>query len=260
MYKLSELTQLLEQIAPLSLSQKMIERGDYDNSGIIIQSTDYANKILFSLDLSLQTVDKAKSLGCDTIITHHPAIYAPIKQLSIYDQTKPLLLAIQYQMNVLSYHLNLDISSAGIDHSLALGLNANNIEIIDFIDQEHGYGRRANVKSQSLQQFVEYIKKTFNTDKVVYYGNKTVSKIASFCGSGGSTAMQCVSSGVEVDTIITSDLPHHYLKELIEYDKNVVILPHYVSEQYGFNRFFELLTQKLDSKAQTFYFVDDRFM
>ena len=259
MCKLSNLMTVLQDIAPLSLSQKMIERGDYDNSGLIVESTDKADKILFSLDLSVEVVEKAKSLGCDTIITHHPAIYMPIKNLSVNEQTKPLMLAIQNEMNVISMHLNLDIASAGIDHSLALGLGGKDVEILDLIDGEHGYGRVSTVDSQSLEQFIERIERIFETKKLVYYGNRRVNKIASFCGSGGSQAVKCCDFN-EVDTVITSDLAHHHLKELIEKDKNVVILPHYVSEQYGFNKFYQAVNEKLYGKAQTFYFVDNRFM
>ncbi|MBE5737489.1 MAG: Nif3-like dinuclear metal center hexameric protein [Clostridiales bacterium] len=259
MCKLSNLMTVLQEIAPLSLSQKMIEKGDYDNSGLIIESSDTADKILFSLDLSVEVVERAKELGCDTIITHHPAIYAPIKNLSVNDQTKALILAIQNRISVISMHLNLDIASAGIDHSLALGLGGRDIKILDLIDGEHGYGRVSTVDKQSLVQFVEKVERTFETRKLVYYGNREVNKIASFCGSGGSQALQCCDND-EVDTVITSDLAHHHLKELIENDKNVVILPHYVSEQYGFNKFYQAVSEKLNGKAQTFYFVDNRFM
>ena len=259
MCKLSNLMTVLQELAPLSLSQKMIERGDYDNSGLIIESSEKADKILFSLDLSVEVVEKAKSLGCDTIVTHHPAIYMPVKNLSVNEQTKSLMRAIQNEMNVISMHLNLDVASAGIDHSLALGLGGKDIEILDLIDGEHGYGRVSTVDNQTLEQFVDRIEKTFETKKLVYYGNRRVNKIASFCGSGGSQALQCCCRD-EVDTVITSDLAHHHLKELIENNKNVVILPHYVSEQYGFNKFYQTVSEKLYGKVQTFYFVDNRFM
>ena len=52
------------------------------------------NKILFSLDLSNETLKKAVELGCDTIVTHHPAIYNPVKRLSINDDTAPIVNAI----------------------------------------------------------------------------------------------------------------------------------------------------------------------
>ena len=78
MFKLNQLMEVIEEYAPLSLSRKMIEKGSYDNSGIIVKSGDNCQKILFSLDLSSESVKKAVELKCDTIVTHHPAIYTPV--------------------------------------------------------------------------------------------------------------------------------------------------------------------------------------
>lgn len=260
MCKLDGLLSKLQSIAPLSLSEKMIEMGDYDNSGIIVKSSDKAERILFSLDLTNHAVIKAVELDCDTIITHHPAIYNPIKNLSIDGQNKSVLLAIKNNINVISMHLNLDIATLGIDHFLSLGLGGENQKIIQVIDKENGYGRLANVQEQSLDVFVSKIKKNFGTEKVVYYGQNTVKNIASFCGSGASVAVKVFGENLNFDTVITSDVSHHQLIELIENGKNIVIIPHYVSEQYGFNKFYQLILDKLESNQKAFYFIDHRFM
>lgn len=259
MYKLNDFMGVLEQVAPLELSHKMIQRGDYDNSGIIVQNSNEVNSVLFSLDLSLDAVNKAIELKCDTIVTHHPAIYAPIKSLGVDEASKPLLLAIKNGINVISMHLNLDIATGGIDHSLAVGLGATETCIVDMVDEKCGYGRVFNVEKQPLQHFVDQIKKTFNTQKIICYGQKEVQKVASFCGSGGSVALSVLGNN-EIDTIVTSDLAHHQLKEMVEQGKNVVIIPHYVSEQYGFNIFYQTISSMVEQKIKTFYFVDNRFM
>ncbi len=259
MYKINDLMTLIDEIAPLSLSQKLIDSGSYDNSGLLVKLSDKADKILFSLDLSIASVECAIKNGCDTIITHHPAIYMPVKTISI-DGDKALALALKNGLNIISMHLNLDVARCGIDNCLCQGLGGTNIEIIDVVDGENGYGRRAKINKQSIDAFVENIKKTFGAQKVNYYGDRPVEKYASFCGSGGSHAVDYLDRLNDVDTIVTSDLAHHQIKEFIEKDKNVVIIPHYVSEQFGFSKFYELVSKKLDEKAQTFYFLDNRFM
>ena len=60
MYSLTEYFTILNQIAPMSLSEKMILRGDYDNSGILIKCHERVEKVLFSLDLS-EEVDKLRA-------------------------------------------------------------------------------------------------------------------------------------------------------------------------------------------------------
>lgn len=250
----------LEKLAPLSLSQKMIEKGSYDNSGIIVDNNTPVRKVLFSLDLSLLAVEKAVEFGCDTILTHHPAIYMPIKNLSENGITKPLIRAIKAGLNVISMHLNLDVATSGIDECLAAGLGATDSKIIELVTEKQGYGREFNVKSVDISDYVDGIKEQFKSDKIICYGKGTVNRVASFCGSGGDSALSGVVSGLSIDTIITSDLAHHVLKELIESGKKVIIIPHYVSEQFGFNKFSNLVEKTLNGKVQTFYFEDKRFM
>ena len=259
MYKISDLVTLIDQIAPLSLSYKLIERGSYDNSGLLVKLTDSADKILFSLDLSVCAVLYAIDNGCDTIITHHPAIYSPIKEINI-DNDKALALAVKNGLNVISMHLNLDVALDGIDASLCQGLGGRDIKIIEIVDSDCGYGRLATVKEQSLDSFASSIAKEFGSQKIICYGDKPVKNVASFCGSGASTALEYLSALDDADTMVTSDISHHQLKELVENGKNVVIIPHYVSEQYGYKKFYDLVSKKLDKKAQTLYFLDNRFM
>ena len=260
MYKIDELMSLLEGLAPLELSYKMIEQGAYDNSGLIVKTSDSADKILFSLDLTLSCVNRAIELGCDTIITHHPAIYNPIKTLSIDGQEKALLTAIKNGISVISMHLNLDIASCGIDYQLAKGLGAKQMKILNAVLGENGYGKLSCVNKQSAQDFLSGAKKTFGSQKIIMYGDKAVQTIASFCGSGASEALSMIKKLSEVDTIITSDIAHHELKEFIENGFNVMIIPHYVSEQFGFNKFYDEVTKLVKEKAKTFYFLDERFM
>ena len=259
MYKLKEYLTLLENFAPLYLSDKMIEKGAYDNSGIIVESHDCVEKVLFSLDLSMAAVCEAKARGCDTIITHHPAIYAPIKMLSVNDQTRALTEAVKLGLNVISMHLNLDVAREGIDYNLALALGAKEQTILDVIEDGAGYGREFLVDKIQLDELVEQLKGKLNTDKVITYGNGSVKRVGTFCGAGGTDAVKAAQNGSLADVFITSDLAHHNLKELIELDKKVVIIPHYAAENYGFEKFYEYALNNC-VKAQAYYFTDKRFM
>ncbi len=260
MCNLEQFMTVLESFAPLNLSKKMIEKGSYDNSGIIVKHHQQINSVLFSLDLSDASVYKAIECGCDTIVTHHPAIYNPIKNLGVTGDTKALLTAVSNGINVISMHLNLDVAKGGIDDCLCKGLGGKNPKIIDQIDSDCGYGKEAEIDGVEIEQFVNEIKAKFGSEKIVFYGAGKVEKIASFCGGGASEAMDKVASGLtDADTIITSDMAHHQLLSLISAEKKVIIIPHYVSEEYGFKKFFDAVSQKVD-KTSMYYFTDKRFM
>lgn len=261
MFNLEKLVQLLENYAPLELSRKMIEKGDYDNSGVIVNNHDYVKGVLFTLDLTEIAVDKALELGCDTIITHHPAIYNPIKSLGETQDTFALLKAVKSNLNVLSMHLNLDVADCGIDFELAKGLGAKQTHILDYLDETHGYGREFSVEKIALDEFVKKVEKVFGSDKIIAYGCENVCKIASFCGGGSSHALSEVANKTtNADTIVTSDIPHHVLLALVNMKRNVIILPHYVSENYGFNKFYACVAGQLPKDVKAHYFTDKRFM
>ncbi len=259
MYKLKDFFGVLDEYAPLKLSHLMVEQGDYDNSGIIVESREDVERVLFSLDLSEEAVLSAVANGCDTIVTHHPAIYQPIKTLSYKDGTQPLLMALARRMNVISMHLNLDVAKNGIDYYLMQSTLAGEGKVLDIIDGECGYGRECETNF-SLDNLVKNLKSSLGTDKVIVYGQGSAGVIATFCGGGSSHALNLITSGKsKADTVITSDMPHHIIKELIEKGKNIVLIPHYSAEEYGFNKFYNHIKEKLSGYISAYYFEDKRF-
>ncbi len=263
MFSLDQFFNTLSNLAPIEYSYEFIAKGDYDNSGILVRSTDCVNKVLFTLDLTEYAVKRAVRLGVDTIVTHHPAIYAPIKALDVFSSdTGALTKAIEKKINVISMHLNLDVSNDGIDQSLATALSGKNCKIIEYLNDKVGYGREFLINSQTLADYKKYVKTVLKTEKVVVYGKlkDTVQKVASFCGAGSSSAIKAVKElKTDADTIVTSDVPHHVIKELIENNKKIIIIPHYVAEEFGFNRYCEKVKKLVLDKAEIFYLDDKRF-
>ncbi len=265
MLSINEFFDILDKRAPLYLSKKIVALGDYDNSGILVKLNDNVNRVLFTLDLTEEAVKKAKLNKCDTIVTHHPAIYYPIKEISKDDMTtKALGLAVKNGLNVISMHLNLDVAENGIDYYLSLGLGAKNPKVLDFTDSYHGYGRVFDIEETQLNKYVEKVKKEFNTKKVIYYGKRTdkIRRVASFCGAGSSYAKKEMDSGnlKDVDLIVTSDIPHHLIKEFSEYKKDILILTHYASENYGLYRFYKTIEKDSINKVTLFYFTDKKYL
>lgn len=265
MYNLNQFYAVLESLAPIRLSQQAVSQGDYDNSGILVGNHDQVKKVLFSLDLSDLAVKRAISLGVDTIVTHHPAIYMPLKNLTQSDpQQAPLLTAIARGKNVISMHLNLDFAKDGIDQSLAVGLGGEKVNILQPYSQENeGYGREFSIAPVTLAQFVKNAKKTFGTDKIICYGNKNqvVNSVASFCGGGSSHAVDCVQNKLtNAEVIVSSDFAHHNVTALVQSGKAVVVIPHYASENYGFKRYFQNVKNTVGENLSLFYFEDKRYL
>ena len=160
-------------------------------------------------------------------------------------------------------HLNLDVCSGGIDASLATALGAKSYRILDSIDENNGYGREFSLDGITFDEFIKRAKKNLKTSKVTVYGKRSnILKMgASFCGAGSSIAEKVVLKGeTNADVIVTSDMKHNVIVSLVERGKNLLIVPHYASENYGFRNFYDSAVKALNGKVKTEFFEDKRFL
>lgn len=260
MITLKELAAMMDKICPLSLSEACKARGMHDNSGLLISRKGGVNKIAFALDLTKDAVNEAAKAGCDCFITHHPAIYYGLTEIDEEEVVGGAVFsAIQNNMAVFSQHLNLDYAAGGIDDMLAYGLGASSFTALDTIGENAGYGKVFTLPPVSLGEFAEKIKSKFSTDKVIVYGgyDKTIEKVASFCGAGGGEA---AAHKGEADVFVTSDAPHHVIREIAESGKSLILLPHYAAENYGFKVFFSKMKGLLEGRAEAEYYEDRRYL
>lgn len=254
--KLTEIYKLVDKIAPFSISGEYCEKyGAYDNSGILFDCGREIKCALFSLDCSMRAVEEAKKINAELLITHHPAIYTPLKELSADNAVTECAKA---GISIISAHLNLDCAKGGIDDSLAEALGAK--KTVRMHELTNGsYGSVFEVKKLPLGEFVNTAKKTLQTERVVVYGESPVQKIASFCGAGmdDETVAFALSNGA--DTFVSSDPKHHLIAEAVGKGMNVVIFTHYAAENYGFKRFYQKIKEK-GSLVRAEFFADERLM
>ena len=113
--QIKDIMNLLEELAPPKLAYH------WDNVGLLVgERNAVVNRILLSLDITPSIVDHAVKKGFDLIITHHPLIFNPIKNV-----TEPMILKlIKNDIAVYTMHTNLDQIREGVSKALAdrLGL------------------------------------------------------------------------------------------------------------------------------------------
>ena len=257
MLKINEIVAKLNEAFPLEHSDIFCKVFDgYDNSGLIANVSEYTDKLVFALDLSEKVVEYAVENGAQMIVTHHPAIYRPIKELGSNIDTRGLMCAIKNGITVYSMHLNADVGVNGIDESLMRASGGVNGKICQQIKENCGYGRVFEVKEQTLNDFVTNLKNNLQTDFMPVYGdiNMPIKTAGTFCGAGGSTAVQYSN---EVDVVVSSDLPHHIIATLVYNGKAVVTPTHYASENFGFKIIYNTF-KKENTQIECLYYDDVR--
>lgn len=118
----ADLVRIIEGLAPAGLAE------EWDNSGLQVGDPQaQVCTVLATLDLNEIVLDEAMTSGCDTILTHHPLLFAPVSTL-IEGKPKERLLRtlVREGISVLSCHTNLDAATGGIAGIAAdaLGLEA----------------------------------------------------------------------------------------------------------------------------------------
>ena len=256
--KLNEFYQIADEIAPKALSDEFCKQvNGYDNSGVLVDTGDEINAVLFSLDLSNSAIEKAIDYKVKLIVTHHPAIYGGQDKIRVSDFQplgEKLVKCIKNGISVISMHLNLDCADGGTDESLKEGIEkaaggekGETLAVMHSLSNG-GYGRAYGVKATTLGTLAKAMEAEFNTSRIITYGKaqKPVEKVASFCGAGGDERAVQFALEQGADVIVSADFKHHILLLAKENGLNAVVLTHYCAEQYGFEKFYKKIRQSID--------------
>lgn len=135
MAKIGQIMSWIEEMAPRHLA------ADWDNVGLMLgDPAAEVEKVLMALDCSQEVVEEAIQLGAGMIITHHPLLFKPLKNLR-YDTPTGRLIRPLLQNNIAVYsaHTNLDAAAAGINATLAERLDLQSVQVLEQGWQEQYY-------------------------------------------------------------------------------------------------------------------------
>ena len=92
------------------------------------------------------------------------------------------------------------------------------------------------------------MEKEFSTKRIVSYGEKDrkIQRVASFCGAGVDESSIIWAAKEGADAIVSADFKHHLISMAVEMGLSVIALTHYASENYGFEKFYQKIRQRMD--------------
>ncbi len=204
---------------------------EWDNVGFQIGNGETkVTKILLTLDVTENAINKAIKEKVNLIISHHPFIFRPIKKI-----TNPFYFRlIKNDISVYCAHTNLDVIQNGVNDALAEKLNLQNTKIIlnetgltteitkyfQKDDENLGLGLIGELEvPQKLAEFAKFVKAKLKCPFVkLWIGNKNENRLikkVAVCGGSGSNLIPkiignadvFVSSGFDYHTLLSCKMP-----------------------------------------------------
>ncbi len=186
---------------------------EWDNVGLLVgDSEQEIKKIFVALDATEAIIDEAITWGADLLLTHHPLIFSPLKQINTSDFiSSRVVKLLNNRVNCYAMHTNYDVIKMGDLAEEKLGMSSSYVFLPLDSDSAVGLGRCGELKNPcTIRDLGERIKHVFSLKNVTVYGDdleREIRKIAILPGSGKSGIETAIKEGVEV--YITGDIGYH---------------------------------------------------
>lgn len=223
------LLDFLDDYAPFSCAES------WDNVGLMVGDPLAAvSGILISLDPSLEVFDEAKAAGCNTIISHHPLLFHPLKQiLTNTVQGSLLRRALLDDLQIIACHTNLDVVSGGVNDALAVKIGVTVTEPLVARDCaiSCGFGRIGILKNAMTgPQFLQHLSASLDQPDILVAGvlPEKIDRVAVCGGSCGEFGPQAQDGGAQL--LITSEVKHSQARWAEDAGFCLIDCGHYATE------------------------------
>lgn len=248
MRTVQEIMEYLNGIAPFSTAE------DWDNAGLLLGDPARAvRRAVVCLDLTREAAEFAVRTGADLVLTHHPAIFRPLRAVTPREPWYPLL---ANGIAVLSLHTNLDAAPRGVSDALrdALGLTPEepSCEVSRFLL----FGRCAETDART---FAEETKARFHAAGLscaprLTAGGGRFTRVAVCGGAGGEFWQDALRAGAGL--LVTGEAKYHECVDAHNAGLPVLLLGHWLSEQFVLPRLRDWV-QTFAPEIETRLFQED---
>lgn len=251
MSKVKDVIGAMKKIAP----EEFAYNKEYDNVGLIVGDPDAeVDRVLCCLDVTNNVIDEAVKVGAQMIVSHHPMIYHPIKNIVMSDpQGKKIIKAIQKNIAIYAAHTNLDFIKNGINDFMADALGLIDVKPLDpYISQQEGFGRVGNLSGRiNCMVLKAEVRSLLKDDYVRIVGepDRDVKRIAIINGAGGGDISYIdMAMKADADCLITADVKHHVA--VYAYDNKITLIePQHFTMEYAYiSRLVKILKMECVAK------------
>lgn len=232
MTKVKDIIQQLQQLFPEDLAVAG------DPVGLQLGDREAAvKKVMTTLDVRPNVVQEAIKQGVDLVVSHHPLIFHPARNLDFADPQKRMYAdLIKHDIAVYSIHTNSDKAVNGSSQWEAEALGLQDINPFCLDDDGIAIGRRGDLpQTMTAKDFAYYVKSKLQVDFVrLITGNnqQTISRVGLVCGDGNKFWPEAVKA--HLDAYVTGDVYYHTGHDMIANGLTVVDPGHYTEKLFKY--------------------------
>lgn len=248
--KIFEFYNELCKIIPCELSCEW----DHDGLEVCPDAQGEVKRILISLDVTDEVIDRAIKDKVDVILAHHPLFFKGVSEVSVLNPSGDRAVKlIKNNISVMTFHTRLDAVRGGVNDVLAEKLGLEDVEVVG----AEGIVRVGNLPDEmEADAFARLVKFALGAPCVTLSPcGKKAKRIALIGGSGGEDIF--VGRAAGADTYLTGELKYHPTISACEYEMNLVCAGHFYSE-YPVTEMLKEKAEELVPDADIEIFFSDR--
>lgn len=217
MTTVGDIYEALDALAPFDTAES------WDNVGLLAGSRrTEVTTVVTALDITSAVAAFAAGEGAQLIVSHHPVIFSPLKQLEA--GSAPWKLA-EAGIAAICAHTNLDSAAGGVNDLLADRLNLSLTTVAG-----DGLCRIGELpESMAPERFAAYVQERLGCRARFAAGPRPV-RVIGICGGAGGDYLAPLWERYRLDGLLTGELKHHEWIELAASGATVVEAGHYHTE------------------------------
>lgn len=198
-----------------------------DNCGVTLGSRGQPVRRAFAVvDVTRAIVREAAAKGVDLILSHHPAIYAPVRSIAAED---PVYEAARHGIALLAVHTNLDVAGGGVNDVYLAAIGLEKLAAVEGTDGCAALARCPESLS-TLSVLAERVRDCAGLPCVRLVDSGRKIKTAAVCCGGGASFFECaVKSGADV--FISGDFRHNHAADALRLGISLIDAGHYETER-----------------------------
>ena len=233
----AEIWQALTEWAPSDLAE------EWDNVGIQVGDPDArVKRLVTALDVSSGLIESAVSIKADMVLTHHPLIFSPLKNLVLSSPVSRIIsICIKNDIAVASAHTNLDSAENGVSDQLASMLGLEQVRPLvpscrrggesGGHDHKTGIGRVGRLgRVVSLGNIIDTVCENLDLPGVTVVGDPAMDiETVAICGGSGSGLWPAFVES-RADLFLTAEVKHSIVREAEMLGRAVMDAGHFATE------------------------------